>query len=197
MTLGEMGVFIRGNGIQKKDFTESGVGCIHYGQVHTHYGTFAHETITRIPESLARKCKMAKTGDLVIATTSEDAEGVCKAVAWLGADDIAVSGDAYIYRHSMNPKFISYIFQTDRFLAHKKKYATGTKVIRMSGSDMGKFMIPVLSREEQDRIVAILDKFEALNNSLTEGLPAEIKARQQQYEYYRDKLLTFKRKEVA
>ncbi|MEK7621015.1 MAG: restriction endonuclease subunit S, partial [Patescibacteria group bacterium] len=39
-TLGEVGMFIRGNGLQKKDFTESGVGCIHYGQIFTHYGTF-------------------------------------------------------------------------------------------------------------------------------------------------------------
>ena len=137
---------------------------------------------------------MAKKGDLVIATTSEDAEGVCKAVAWLGDEDIAVSGDAFIFRHSLNPKYISYIFQTDRFLAHKKKYATGTKVIRMSDESMGRFVIPVPSREVQDKLVSILDKFEALNNNLTEGLPAEIKARQQQYEYYRDKLLTFPEK---
>jgi type I restriction enzyme S subunit len=93
----------------------------------------------------------------------------------------------------LNPKYVSYLFQTDRFLAHKKKYATGTKVIRMSDDNMGKFVVPVPPREEQDRIVSILDNFEALNNSLTDGLPAEIKARQQQYEYYRDKLLTFKR----
>jgi type I restriction enzyme S subunit len=49
--------------------------------------------------------------------------------------------------------------------------------------------------EEQHRIVAILDKFETLVNDISEGLPAEIAARRQQYEYYRDKLLTFKRKE--
>ena len=64
----------------------------------------------------------------------------------------------------------------------------------MSDESMGRFVIPVPSREVQDKLVSILDKFEALNNNLTEGLPAEIKARQQQYEYYRDKLLTFPRK---
>jgi type I restriction enzyme S subunit len=46
--------------------------------------------------------------------------------------------------------------------------------------------------EEQERIVGILDKFEALVNDLTQGLPAEIEARREQYEYYRNKLLTFK-----
>lgn len=51
--------------------------------------------------------------------------------------------------------------------------------------------------KEQQRIVAILDKFETLVNDISEGLPVEIAARRQQYEYYRDKLLTFKRKEDA
>ena len=54
------------------------------------------------------------------------------------------------------------------------------------------FPIPVPSLEEQNRVVELLDKFDALVNDLSAGLPAEISARRQQYEYYRDKLLTFK-----
>lgn len=54
------------------------------------------------------------------------------------------------------------------------------------------FPVPVPSVEEQKRIVSILDRFDALVNDLTSGLPAEIEARRKQYEYYRDKLLTFK-----
>lgn len=142
----------------------------------------------------ARKLKKAQTGDLVIATTSEDAEGVCKAVAWLGKDEVAVSTDAYIFHHNQNPKYISYLFQTDMFLEHKKRYATGTKVIRVSGENMGKFCFPLPPLAEQERIVAILDNFETLVNDISVGLPAEIEARRKQYEYYRNKLLTFKRK---
>ena len=59
------------------------------------------------------------------------------------------------------------------------------------------FKIPIPSLEEQNRIVSILDRFESLTTSLQSGLPAEISARRQQYEYYRDKLLTFKRKGAA
>lgn len=54
-----------------------------------------------------------------------------------------------------------------------------------------KFRVPLPPLEEQARIVAILDKFDALTNDLSEGLPAEITARRKQYEYYRDRLLTF------
>ena len=55
------------------------------------------------------------------------------------------------------------------------------------------YEVVVRSLEEQQRIVSILDRFDALCNDISSGLPAEIEARQKQYEYYRDKLLTFKR----
>jgi type I restriction enzyme S subunit len=57
---------------------------------------------------------------------------------------------------------------------------------------MESLQIPVPSLEEQERIVAILDKFDALVNDLSSGLPAEINARRQQYEFYRNRLLSFK-----
>ena len=191
--MGEIGTFIRGNGLQKKDFTESGVGCIHYGQIYTHYGTFATITKSFVSESFAQKLRKAKTGDIVIATTSENVEDVGKAVAWLGNEDIAISGDAYIYTHEQNPKFIAYLFQTERFLAFKKMNVSGTKVTRISGDSLAKYPIPIPPLELQEKIVAILDRFETLVNDLTNGLPAEIAAVKDQYEYYRNKLLTFKK----
>jgi type I restriction enzyme S subunit len=195
-TLGEIGTFIRGNGIQKKDFTETGTGCIHYGQIHTHYGVFTDKTISFIEPSFAKRLKKAQKGDLIIATTSEDIAGVCKAVAWLGENEIAISGDSYIFKHKQNPKYISYLFQTDRFYEYKMKYATGTKVIRVSSDSMEKFLFPIPPLSEQERIVAILDKFNALINDISIGLPAEIAALQKKYEYYRNKLLTFKQMET-
>lgn len=195
--MSEIGTFTRGNGIQKKDFVESGVGCIHYGQIHTYYGTFTYKTKSFITAEYARKLKKAAKGDLIIATTSEDIEGVCKAVAWLGDEEIAVSTDAYIFHHNQNPKYISYLFQTEMFREHKKKYATGTKVIRVSGDNMGKFYFPLPPLSEQERIVAILDRFDALVNDISIGLPAEIEARRKQYEYYRNKLLAFPEHKTA
>lgn len=56
---------------------------------------------------------------------------------------------------------------------------------------MAKILIPVPSPEEQERIVTILDKFDILTTSISEGLPKEIELRKKQYEYYRDLLLTF------
>ncbi|MDU5930311.1 MAG: restriction endonuclease subunit S [Klebsiella pneumoniae] len=187
----EVGEFIRGGSFQKKDFTKSGIGCIHYGQIFTHYGTYANKTKTFVSESLAQKCRKAKTGNLVIATTSENDDDVCKAVAWLGTEDIAVSSDACIYRHNLNPKYVSYFFQTESFQSQKRQYITGTKVRRVNADNLAKILIPVPSQEEQTRIVDILDKFDLLTSSISQGLPREIELRQKQYEYYRDLLFSF------
>ena len=193
----EVGKFIRGGGLQKKDFTEHGVGCIHYGQIYTHYGTYADRTKTFVSEEFFKKARKAQAGDLVIATTSENDEDVCKAVAWLGMDEIAVSSDACIYRHNLNPKYVSYFFQTEQFQKQKRQHITGTKVRRVNADDLAKLLIPIPSPEEQARIVAILDKFDALTNSITEGLPREIELRQKQYEHYRNLLLGFPKPEEA
>ena len=190
--MGEIGTFIRGNGLQKKDFRDSGVGCIHYGQIYTHYGTFATETKSFVSPELAKKLRRAKYGDLIIATTSENVEDVGKAVAWLGKDEIAISGDSYIFSHNENPKYIAYQLQTERFVSFKKMNVSGTKVTRIHGDNLGKFVIPIPPLELQEKIVAILDRFETLVNDLTQGLPAEIEAVHEQYEYYRNRLLTFK-----
>jgi len=187
----KIGKFNRGGGLQKKDFTETGVGCIHYGQIYTYYGTYANETKSFVSEELAKKARMAKCGNLVIATTSENDEDVCKAVVWLGDEDIAVSSDACFYTHNLNPKYVAYFFQTEQFQKQKRPFITGTKVRRVHIDDLAKIKIPVPSPEEQARIVSILDKFDTLTSSISEGLPKEIELRQKQYEHYRDILLSF------
>ncbi len=190
-SMGEIGTFIRGNGLQKKDFTESGVGCIHYGQIYTHYGTFATETKSFVSPQFAKKLRKAHYGDLIIATTSENVEDVGKAVAWLGKDEIAISGDSFIFSHSQNPKYIAYLFQTHRFLQFKRMNVTGSKVTRIDGKSLSKYVIPIPPLKLQEKIVFVLDRFETLVNDLTNGLPAEIAAVKEQFEYYRNKLLTF------
>ncbi len=193
-TMGEIGTFIRGNGLQKKDFTESGVGCIHYGQIYTYYGTFATETKSFVSPEMASRLLIVKPGNLVIACTSENVEDVGKAVAWLGNNDIVIGGHSVVFRHTINPKYIAYFFQTQAFFSQKRKYAYGAKVIDIKTEDLAKIKLPVPPLELQEKIVAILDRFETLVNDLSEGLPAEIAAVKEQYEYYRNKLLTFKEK---
>lgn len=87
-------------------------------------------------------------------------------------------------------KYIYYILVN----MNLNKYAKGGGQPLITAGEIKQIEIPIPPLAEQQRIVDILDRFDALTNDITAGLPAEIKARQQQYEYYRDKLLTFKQK---
>ena len=194
MKLGEIGTFTRGNGLQKKDFVETGFPCIHYGQIYTRYGLSTNKTITYCPVELANKLVKAKRGDMIIACTSENIEDVCKSVVWLGEGEVATGGHSCVYSHNQNPKYVAYYFQTEQFFMQKKRYANGVKVIDIKAVDLAKITIPIPPLEEQERIVSILDRFEALTTDLQSGLPAEIEARRKQYEYYRERLLSFERK---
>lgn len=97
----------------------------------------------------------------------------------------------------VSPDYLFHILSSEKFFRYDIKNSKGAKMPRGDKAAVMDFEIPVPSLEEQHRIVSILDRFESLTTSLQSGLPAEISARRQQYEYYRDKLLTFKRKGVA
>lgn len=84
-------------------------------------------------------------------------------------------------------KYLYYVYQLSPW-----RISTGGTIARLYNDNIANAKIPVPSLEEQARIVDILDRFDKLCNNFSEGLPAEIEARQKQYEYYRDKLLTFK-----
>ena len=196
--LGDVGSFIRGNGMQKKDFIEDGFPAIHYGQIYTKYSLSAKHTFSFISNDLSAKLKQAKYNDLLLATTSENDEDVVKPLAWLG-DATAISGDMMIFRHQQNVKYLAHFFKTGQFQEEKKKYITGAKVRRVSSGDLSKIKIPIpcpenpeKSLEIQAEIVRILDAMTAHTAELT----AELTARKKQYNYYRDKLLSFEDGEV-
>ncbi|MFI3079484.1 restriction endonuclease subunit S [Streptococcus sp. 2021WUSS124] len=186
--LGAICTFTRGNGLQKKDFTEEGYPVIHYGQIYTRYGFSTDKTISFTDQSVFAKLKKAQPRDIVMATTSENVEDVGKAVVWEGNEEVGISGDAYIAKTTQHSRFLNYFFKSIHFQGQKEKKVTGTKVIRINAKDMEKFIINLPSLSTQKRIVAILDKFDELTTSISQGLPKEIELRQKQYEYWSNKL---------
>lgn len=195
MSLSELGIFTRGSGLQKKDFTPTGVGCIHYGQIYTYYGTYTYKTKSFVSPDTAKKLKQVEYGDVIITNTSENIQDVCKAVVYMGKEPIVTGGHASIFKPSdkIIGKYLAYYTQTERFTRDKRRFVKGTKVIDVSANDLAKIKIPIPPLVEQERIVSILDKFDSLTNSISEGLPKEIELRRKQYEYYRNELLSFSR----
>lgn len=191
--LGAIGDIIRGNGLQKKDFQDAGVPCIHYGQIYTYYGIETDITKSFINLELSKKLQKAKTGDLIVATTSENVEDVGKSLVWLGKDEVCIGGHSCIIRTEQNSKYLAYFFRTSYFQNQKKKRVLGTKVIELYPKNLAKIQIILPPLSTQSQIVSILDNFNTLTNSLSEGLPKEIELRQKQYEYWREQLLNFTR----
>lgn len=193
--LGDISAIIRGGSLQKKDFQEKGVPCIHYGQIYTKYKMFTSKALTYISEELASKQRKANHKDIIMAITSENIEDICKCIVWLGNEPASVSGHTAIISTEQNPKYLAYYFNTTMFYNQKVKLIQGTKVMELSANKLKNVLVPIPPLAEQERIVAILDKFDALVNDISVGLPAEINARRKQYEYWRNKLLDFKKAE--
>lgn len=195
--LGELGNLVRGNGLQKKDFTEKGVPAIHYGQIYTYYGLSTNRTKSFVSPELAKQLKKVNTGDVVITITSENIEDVGKALLYLGNEQAVTGGHATIFKPGdlILGKYFVYFTQSEEFSVEKRKLAKGTKVIDVSATDMAKIKTPIpcpdnpkKSLEIQAEIVRILDAMTAHT--------AELTARKKQYNYYRDKLLSFEDGEV-
>ena len=93
---------------------------------------------------------------------------------------------------NVKKRYMYHLLSSERMYNKMLSSASGGTVPDLPHSSFYKISVPVPPLEEQEKIVKILDKFDALVNDISIGLPAEIKARKQQYEYYRNKLLTFK-----
>lgn len=108
------------------------------------------------------------------------------------------NGDVLVIHCSDSSVCSRYLYQVladDAFFEYNMQHAKGAKMPRGNKEAILKYSVPVPSVTEQTRIVSILDKFDALTNSITEGLPREIELRQKQYEYYRDLLFSFPKPE--
>lgn len=195
--MSEVGTFIRGKRFVRTDIVEEGIPCIHYGDIYTYYGLAATKAKTYLKPEKAEKMKFASKNDVVIVGAGENNMDIGVGVAWLSDEKVAIHDACYIFKSKMNPRFVSHYLRGSNYHLQIKKYVCEGKICSISSKSIGRSLIPVPSLQEQERIATILDRFESLTTALQSGLPAEIAARRQQYEHYRDELLTFKRKGAA
>ena len=188
-TLGEIGTFTRGRRFCRTDIVEDGQSCIHYGDIYTYYGLNAKTTKTHLPNDFPVKLRYAEKGDVVIVGAGENDMDIGVGVVWEGDHPVAVHDACYIFKHNINPRYVSHYLRTINYHLQIKKYVNRGKICSISAEGVAKSVIPIPSLEIQERIASILDRFDALCNDIKIGLPAEIELRQKQYEHYRDELL--------
>lgn len=169
-TMGEVGELQRGSGLSKKDLIDDGFPCMLYGQIHTRYGAYTKKHIACIPKELVKTAKIAHPGDVIMAITSEDVEGSCKSVAWMGDYDIAIGSDAAIYRHNMNGIYVSYYTQTKAFFNEKAKYAKGFKVTHISTKEIATIPIPQPPLSLQQSFAAKIESIEKQKAAISQSI---------------------------
>lgn len=179
----------RGVGITKNEIKKYGIPCVRYGEIYTKYGIWFDKCLSYTTDN--NKRKYFENGDILFAITGENIEEIAKSTVYIGDEKCIAGGDIVVMKHSENPKFLSYALSTTQAQRQKSKGKIKSKVVHSSIPALQNILIPIPPLEVQVEIVNILDKFERMCNSLTEGLPSEIAARKKQYEYYRDKLLSF------
>ena len=198
--LGELFEFKNGLNASKEQFGH-GKPIVNYVNVYKKNSIVSSDLTGRVElEASAIERYRVKRGDVFFTRTSETREEVGFASVLLeNIEDCVFSGFVLRARPITNvilPEFCKYCFATYKIRKQIIQSSTLTTRALTNGASLSKVKIMIPSIAEQQRIVAILDRFDTLTNDLTQGLPAEIEKRRQQYEFYRDKLLTFKRKEA-
>ncbi|EKB60190.1 hypothetical protein HMPREF9700_01227 [Bergeyella zoohelcum CCUG 30536] len=182
-TLGEIGEVRMCKRIFKEQTSE--IGEIPFYKIGT-FGKTPNAYIAReLFEEYKSKFSYPKKGDILISASGtigrtvifdgKDAYFQDSNIVWIENDEKKVLN-----------KFLFYFYQITNW-----NVAEGGTIQRLYNDNLKKIKIPIPPIEEQKRIVNILDKFDTLTNSITEGLPKEIELRRKQYEYYREKLLSF------
>lgn len=192
-TLGELVEVIQGFAFQSSQYVENGIRIVRISDVQK--GKMSDKDLKYYPNSVEHEIKryMLDSGDLVMSLS-----GSVGRVAMLSDTDLPAALNQRvaclrpISSEIIRVRFLFHYLNTARFESEAIASTSGGTVKNLSSRWLKAIPIPLPTLETQDVIVATLDKFDALVNDLSVGLPAELEARRKQYEYYRDQLLTFK-----
>ena len=185
----------RGAGIKRDQVTVDGIPCVRYGEIYTAYDISFEKCISYTTESEIKSKKYFENGDILFAITGESVEAISKSIAYLGNEKCMAGGDIVVMKHNQNPRYLAYALSTVNAQKQKSKGKVKSKVVHSSVPSLKEIVVPIPSLEEQDRIEKILVSMDNLCKDISTSIKSEIEVRRKQYEFYREKLLTFKKLE--
>ncbi|WP_310626157.1 restriction endonuclease subunit S [Limnohabitans sp.] len=196
--MGDIGKIFGGlTGKSKTDFTNGNSRFVTYMNVFNNLAVDTNRT-DFVKIGASEHQRTLQKGDIIFTGSSETPEevGMSSVVTTDVKEPIYLNSFCIGYRLSdtsiMDPEFSKHLFRSEEIRTQIVRTASGVTRFNVSKVRLAAVRVPILDLMEQKKIATILDQFDALVNDISIGLPAEIKARRQQYEHYRDRLLTFK-----
>ena len=184
--LGDIGSFTRGSGIKRSEVTSEGFPCIRYGQLYTTYHNKISEVQSKTSETVFKKSKKIKHGDIVMALTGENNYDIALAAAYIGHDTVAIGGDMTAFTHNVNPLYLVIAINSSYGIKCKSKLATGNIIVHISNDKLASIPFPLPPLAEQHRIVDRveelmariddLEKTETELEKLKAAFPGDMKA---------------------
>ena len=198
--MGEIGSFYSGlTGKSKNDFSDGNAKFITFTNIFSNIAVKL-DTDATVKISQNEKQNTVMRGDVLFTGSSEIKEesGMSSVVTMTPVEPTYLNSFSFGFRiknefkDDLNPEFMKFLFRSKGMRKSIIKTANGVTRFNVSKKRMLDVKVPIIPLVEQNRIVVTLDKFEKLTSDISVGLPAEIEVRRKQYEYYRNKLLTFK-----
>ena len=200
-SIGDVATYHRGLTYSKEsEVTSGGIRVLRANNIDVGSNTLNFKDVKRVSSKVkVRADQRLYKGDILICSASGSKAHVGK-VAYVTEDlDYYFGGfmAAVRSKDSVSSRYLYHLLASSWFTKHLEKELDGSTINNIKATLVYSCRVPIPSLAEQERIVSILDQFDTLTNSLTEGIPAEIELRQKQYEFYREKLLTFERRHVS
>ena len=195
--MGELGTIFGGlTGKSKSDFTGGNARFVSYVNIFNNIAVDLTGNDFVLVEPTERQ-RSLQCGDILFTGSSETAEevGMSSVVTIEPNTPLYLNSFSIGYRLNdpsiLNPEFTKHLFRSGNMRGQLIRTASGVTRFNVSKARLAKVEVPIPALDEQRRIASALDKFDALVNDLSIGLPAELTARRKQYQHYRDRLLTF------
>ena len=158
--LGELGNFVRGNGIKRDETTNTGLPCVRYGEMYTNYKIKFSKTKSFTSKDVFEKCHKIHTNDILMALTGENKWDIALAATYEGTEEIAMGGDLCKFTPiNCNSLFLVYLINSPYGIEYKRNTSTGDIIVHTSTTKLGNLLIPLPPLAEQKRIVAAIEKF--------------------------------------
>ena len=177
--LEDVAIFERGKWLKKDDKSDWETSIILYWELYTTYWNYITEIVSKTEFDKAKNSTLANETDILLPISSTSKEAKIGKASVLMVNNVYIWWDAVVLHHKQNPWYLMYILNSNRFEKEKMKNVRWTTIMHLSPDWLSKIKIPIPPMEVQNEIVKTLDEY------------TELEARKKQYEYYRDKLLTF------